>query len=213
MWALFVKSWPVLLVTAWAPSRNSSVFSPKNKPKFHKLATWGWTMRKGRMEFRDMLHYFIWIFPGSPWITLKQWKTWDTGMRSCFWVDTAWDTAGEEKAGRESDWNCAQPRPVPWQQCSVRYTFHLHLVRQHQGLNLALGSAHCTLPYGLRPFARNVVMYSVAKRNCTAQPKRRHLREPSELRLNHKFLSCCRERFPTTAFPLLTWTIPYCLGH
>lgn len=59
----------------------------------------------------------------------------------------------------------------------------------------ALGSAHSTFPYGMRHFARNLVMYSVVKRNCTAQPKRRHLGEPCELRLNGKFLSCCRERF------------------
>lgn len=68
--------------------------------------------------------------------------------------------------------------------------------------SVALGSAHRTFPYGPRPFARNVVMYSVVKRKCTAHAKRRHLREPCELRLNRSFLSCCRERFPTTAFPL-----------
>lgn len=70
------------------------------------------------------------------------------------------------------------------------------------GLNSgALGSARSTFPYGLRPFARNVVMYSVAKGSCAAQAKRRHLGEPCELRLNRKFLPCCRERFPTTAYP------------
>lgn len=29
MWAFLVRSWHVLLVTAWAPSRNSSIFNPK----------------------------------------------------------------------------------------------------------------------------------------------------------------------------------------
>lgn len=186
----------------------------KNKLKFHNLATWGWMMRKGKMEFRDMLHYFIWIFPG---FTLDRTQA----AKSVRWLHEeslmGWHGVGHSRLRKS--WKGIRQNLLSTVSRSLKTMFGpVHLssapTETTPGLkSTALGSAHSTFPYGLRPFARNFVMYSVVKGNCAAQPKRRHLGEPCELRLNRKFLSCCRERFPTTAYPLLTWTIPYCLAH